>query len=158
MLYLLSITLGLCVTYFILYLLFPFFFKNSFIPLTKKSVFSITCIILFSFAVYFVSFQISSIDISNRFLHIFGGGFLSFFVCFSVVNDSGLRLNKFQFLVFSFLIVIALGVANEIVEFFLQNYFHFVFARTVNDTWLDLLSNLIGALIASVFFVPFVHD
>jgi hypothetical protein len=93
-------------------------------------------------------------EFSNRVLHAYGGGFMAFLVCFLVVRDSKLSLTKFQFFIFSFLIVAALGVANEILEFFLQNYAGMIFSSHINDTWYDLMSNTIGSLIATVCFVP----
>ncbi len=54
-------------------------------------------------------------ELSNRVLHVFGGGFLAFLICFLAALDSRVRIRRFQFFLFSFLIVIALGVANEIL-------------------------------------------
>ncbi len=154
--YLLFVTISLCFSYLVLYYIFPLFFNNFFIPFKLKSLYSIGYIILFSFAVYTLSYAIPNQDVSNRILHVFGGGFLAFFTCFLIVKDSKLQIQKFQFFLFSFLIVVTLGVGNEIVEFILQNYFNFISAPTVNDTWLDLISNICGALIAAICFVPFV--
>ncbi len=81
---------------------------------------------------------------------------MAFMVCFLVVKDSKLPVTKFQFLIFSALIATALGVANELLEFFLQHYFGFISAASVTDTWLDLLSNTVGILLASICFVPFI--
>jgi hypothetical protein len=105
--------------------------------------------------VYFVSFRVTDWELGNRLLHIFGGGFLSFLICFFAVKDSELSISSFQFFSFSFLLVITLGVGNEILEFFLQNYAHFSFAQNVNDTWLDLISNAFGAIIAMACLTPF---
>jgi len=137
------------------------FFKNSITSkLHNKSVHSIIYIVVLDALAYWLSLNISDIQLSNRVLHAFGGGFLAFFVCFRVAKDAKLPVNKFQFFVASSLIVISLGVANEIIEFFLQNYsnLHIVFAPTINDTWLDLVSNTVGAFIASVCFVPFIKS
>lgn len=149
---------GFCLVYGFLYVLFPLFFRGHFAALTKRSVLSIVCIVLIWIAVWHISGQISDLDWSNRFLHVFGGGFLSFLVCFLVVADSKLAIGKFRFFVFSFLIVLSLGVANEILEYFLQEFTSLSFANTANDTWMDLISNAVGALIAGVGLVPFVRS
>ncbi len=152
--YLLALTAAFYLAYFALYFLFPYFFEGKTRKLTKKSVGSVIGIVLFSFAVFVASAAIDNAELSNRVLHVFGGGFLSFLICFLAVRDSGLKLPRFRFFLFSFLIVIALGSFNEIAEYFLQNYLRFGFARNVNDTWLDLMSNVTGALIASAVLVP----
>lgn len=154
--YLLLISFGLCVTYVLLYFLFPFFFKGKTVRLTRQSLYSIIYIILLSLLIFVVSLSVTNLELGNRVLHTFGGGFLSFFTCFLVVRDSKLPINKFQFFILSFLVAIALGVANEILEFFFQQYFHIIFAATVNDTWLDLISNTVGALIAGACFTPLI--
>ena len=79
-------------------------------------------------------------------------------VCFLAIKDSGVRVRKFQFLIISILVATALGVMNEILEFFLQNYFGFISSATVNDTWLDLISNTVGILIATTILTPFVDN
>ncbi len=156
--YLLLITFGMCLTYICLFFLFSFFFKNTITPLNRTFLYSFFYIIIFSFIVFSISFGIPNHELGNRILHTFGGGFLSFFVCFLVVKDSNLQIRRFQFFVFSFLIAMSLGIFNEIIEFFLQNYAHIIFAITPHDTWLDLMSNCLGALIASICFVPFVKN
>lgn len=155
--YLFTITFGLCVSYLILFFLFPYFFEGvRGAKLSYKSLLSIVIICLVSFVSCYVALSIDDREIGNRLLHIFGGGFTAFLVCFLAAKDSGIRLRKFQFFLFSFLIVIALGVLNEVVEFLLQYYFDIISAKTAIDTWLDLNSNIVGILIASICFVPFI--
>jgi hypothetical protein len=38
----------------------------------------------------------------------------------------------------------------------MQTFFNVGFAGNVNDTWLDLLSNVVGALLSAACFVPFI--
>ena len=154
--YLLALTIGYGLAYVGLCALFPHFFENAFLKPGAISKKSLAYIVAFACVVFVVSAGISDMELSNRVLHVFGGGFLAFFICFLAARDSRVRIRRFQFFLFSFLIVIALGVANEILEFFLQNYFHFGFTRNVNDTWLDLISNVAGALIASLCLLLFV--
>jgi uncharacterized membrane protein YgaE (UPF0421/DUF939 family) len=153
--YLVFITLALCATYFILLALFPIFFAQKVTLPRRKPWISLALIIAISVLSYVASFLIPNLEIANRILHIFGGGFTAFFMCFLAVRDSGVRISKFQFFVFSFLIVLALGTANELFEFFLQEYFGYISAATVTDTWLDLASNVVGIILASICFVPF---
>ncbi len=156
-LYLYTITFGLCVSYFILFFLFPYFFNGvRGARLSYKSLLSIVIICLISFVSCYIALRIHDKEIGNRILHIFGGGFTAFLVCFLAARDSGIRLKKFQFFLFSFLVVIALGVLNEVIEFLLQYCFDIISAKTPVDTWLDLNSNIVGILIASVCFVPFI--
>lgn len=155
--YLVAITLSLCISYFTLSFIFPFFLENRLLKIGLKSLVSIGLIFILSFLGYFIAFNIQDSELGNRFLHGFGGGFMALLVCFLVVKDSGLQIRKFQFIFLSLLTVTALGVANEILEFFLQNYAGMTFSTSVNDTWLDLISNTVGMLIAVISFTPFVN-
>lgn len=155
-LYLFTITFGLCVSYLILFFLFPYFFNTIQTKLSWKSLLSISIVCLVSFISCYISLSIDDKEIGNRILHIFGGGFTAFLACFLAAKDSKVQLKKFQFFIFSFLIVIALGVLNEVVEFLLQYYFDIISAQTAIDTWLDLTSNIAGIILASICFVPFV--
>ena len=157
--YLLAITLGLCISYFILFFLFPFFFEHRIAKVTKKSFLFAAVVTFLSFTGYLAGFHISDLEFANRLQHAFGGGFLAFLICFLATKDSGVKISKFQFFIFSALIVTALGVINESMEYVLQNYFGFtlMFADSINDTWLDLVSNTVGIAIAGVCFTPFVN-
>ncbi len=149
------ITLGLCATYFILLALFPIFFGQKITVSRRKPWLSLALIVIVSLLAYTANFSIQNLWLANRILHIFGGGFAGFLACFLAARDSRIQITKFQFFVFSVLIVLALGTANELLEFFLQEYFGFISATTVTDTWLDLASNTVGIIIASICFVPF---
>ncbi|KKT41171.1 MAG: hypothetical protein UW30_C0011G0002 [Candidatus Giovannonibacteria bacterium GW2011_GWA2_44_13b] len=85
--YLIYLTIGLCFAYVLFYFLFPLFFKNTIVPLNRRSLYSVIFIITFSFLVYFVSFRIADWELGNRILHIFGGGFLTFLICFFAVRN-----------------------------------------------------------------------
>ena len=98
----------------------------------------------------FVTYNIPNEFWANRFLHAFGGGFLLYMICYSVMKDHQLTIDHFRFFVFSFLVVTSLGVANEMMELFLQTTTHLVFADSVTDTWLDLLSNIVGITLGAV--------
>ena len=52
----------------------------------------------------------------------------------------------------------SLGVANEIMEFILQNYAGFTFSTSINDTWYDLTSNVVGSIISALCFLPFIQQ
>lgn len=156
--YLAFITIGFCIAYFFLEHLFNLFFERHLAHVNKRNISSVLTIILSSSFVYLIAYLIPDVNLSNRFLHMIGGGFLSVMVCFLVVKDSRIHISKFQFFVFSFFIVTALGVGNEIMESILQNYTSMVFATSINDTWLDLISNLMGILAGSICFTPFITD
>jgi hypothetical protein len=153
--YLVSILIGMCLVYWLLLFLFPLFFSST-TPSRAVSLSSMIYIILSGGLAFALSFSVAGAELSNRIMHVFGGGFLGFFTCFLAAKDSRIRTGKLQFFIFSFLIVTALGVANEIIEFVLQTYWHLDFAESVDDTWLDLISNCGGILIASICTVPFV--
>ena len=155
--YLLLITIGLCASYFGLLFLFSFFFNNEPPKISRNFLRSVMLIFFLSCAGYAVVYSIPNIELGNRVLHAFGGGFMAFLVCFLVYRDMHLPITKFQFFVLSILIVTALGVANEITECILQNATGFIFSASINDTWLDLVSNTIGSFVAALFFVPFIN-
>jgi hypothetical protein len=154
--YLLFITVSLCLVYFVFCFLYPYFFRQPISPLKPRIFISLAIIIAVSVLVHLISFNITNQEISNRLLHGLGGGFLGYLICFLVVRDGKLNITKFQFFVFSFLLVTALGVGNEIIEFIIQNHLHLIFAPNINDTWLDLVSNTVGTLFGAVLFTPFI--
>ena len=154
LLYLIFITLALCAAYFILLKFLPRFFAQEITRSRRNFLFPLLFILIFSAVAYAVSYALPDPEIGNRVLHI-SGGFAGFLTCFFATRDSGVRINKFQFFVCSALIVLALGVANELLEFFLQEYVGIISAATVTDTWLDLASNTIGIILASMCSVPF---
>ncbi len=155
--YLVFMTFSLCLTYFVLFYFSPLFFNTSAVKISAKSLRSIAVIVLLSTLGYLIAFNIPDLELSNRFLHAFGGGFMAFLVCFLAIKDSKLPINKFQFFVFSILIVVTLGVANEVLEFFLQNYFDVKASSNINDTWLDLISNIVGAALAGICFTQLIN-
>ncbi len=156
--FVLSFTVAFCLLYGVLIFLYPYFFTGATAwPGRRANLFSLLAIIVATFVIFSLVLNVSDPILANRLQHALGGGFMAFFVCFLAATRSAISLSRFQFFCFSFLIVTALGVANEVLEFFLQNYFGLHFASAVNDTWLDLISNVIGALVASIIFVPFVR-
>jgi drug/metabolite transporter superfamily protein YnfA len=156
--YLLAISVCLVVAYFILGLVYGQFFNNKFPEFSSKSLFSVAAIFLLSILGYIFVFNIPDPEFSNRVLHAYGGGFLATLVCFLALRDTQININKFQFFVITISTVTTLGVGNEILEFYLQNYAGFTFfSTTPNSTWHDLISNLIGNIIGIgtlICFVP----
>lgn len=158
--YLLALTILLCFSYLILFFLFPYFFKGKLSKISVRSLRSIVIIFVASIASFIISEMIPDPELKNRVLHGLGGGFVAFLVCFFAARDSNVAITKFQFFILSTLIVTAMGVGNEIAEFFVQVYFpfiHFVFSAGPLDTWLDLVSNTIGIGVAAACFVPFIE-
>ena len=143
--------------YLVLYFLVPSFFGFTIKQFNKNYVRSLMLIITTSIIGFAIAFSVTDSELSNRILHGFGGGFVSFFACFLVVKDTSLNLSRLQFFILSFMMVATLGVANEIIECVLQYYGNLSFAATIYDTWYDLISNTIGSLIAAVIFVPLIR-
>jgi len=130
------------------------FFRHRPSKVKELSFHSIVYIAAVSMLAYIVSTQITDKELGNRVLHAFGGGFTAFFICYRVMADARLPLNLFQFFALSFLVVTGLGVANEIMEYFFQIHLDLVFAPHPYDTWLDLISNTVGATIGGLVFLP----
>lgn len=153
--YLLLITAGLVTSYFGISYLLSYFFEQRRPQFGRRTVMSLVVISAASLLGYIIVLNIPNPELANRILHGYGGGFLAFLVCFLSVQDCKIKLTTFQFIVMSVLIVTALGVMNEILEFILQNYFALNFSDTINDTWFDLVSNSAGILAAVILLVPF---
>jgi hypothetical protein len=133
---------------------FPLFFHQPFRPFARKSPISLLIIAGFCALTYTVSVSIADPELGNRVLHTFGGGVAGMLACFLAARDSGIKITRFQFFVLSALIVLALGIGNEMIEFMLQSSGIRVFARTADDTWLDLASNGVGILFAVICLLP----
>ncbi len=54
--------------------------------------------------------------------------------------------------------VMTLGVGNEIIEFLLHNYTGLQFSTAINDTWLDLVSNTVGAVLAGILLSKLIKE
>ena len=152
--YLLGLPFGYCITYLILFFGIPLFFDTKIPRLRYRSLLSIAIILLVYFTVLKATFLIPDVELANRVLHVLGGGVLIVIVCFLSIKDSGVTINMFQFFVIGILIATMCGVINEIAEFILQSQFGFIAAHSVIDTWLDLTSNTIGAVVASACIAP----
>lgn len=153
--YIFAIGLAFCVSYFILAYLFALFFEKPLPRFSRKSLYSLAAIFVASIITYLIVHPIPDPELANRVQHALGGGVLAVLTCYLIVRDTQLPLSRFQFFALSFLVATSLGVANELLESVLQNHFHFVIAETVDDTWLDLWSNTIGAFLGVTYFVPF---
>ena len=143
--------------YFLLFFLFPYFFNQSFPQASWQSLKSILLIIFITFASFMISAAILDEEISNRVLHVFAGGLNLFIICYLAARDSRVKITKIQFVFFSILVVNFFGVANEVAEFFGHNYLQLVFAPNINDTWLDLISNLFGSIVGVLVLSPFLN-
>jgi hypothetical protein len=156
--YLTFLSIVITASYFPIRHFLHYFFKDTKPPVLKKSwIVSCGIIFIFSLAVYFISYSVPDEELGNRTIHAFGGGFLAFMVSFLAVKDDRLRIDPIKFFFLTFMLVMTLGIINEVAEYFLQNYFDFTAAPHINDTWLDLMSNFGGALIAGLCFTPFLN-
>lgn len=109
-------------------------------------------ILLLSFAIVAVFVVVAFMpdaELANRLQHGVGGGVLGVILCLLVCNDQRVRISRPKFIVWSALIVTALGVGNELLEFFVQTHTRFIFAENALDTWRDLASNSVGIALAA---------
>lgn len=152
------------VSYFVLFEIFALFFDRHFERVHIRSFISIGLIAALYYLSLWLAFSIPDgmalfgvSDFGNRIQHALGGGFVTLFMCYRIVRDGRFRTTRLQFVIFSFLIVTVFGVANEVFEFFGQNFTSFlVFADSINDTWLDLISNSAGAGLGILICTPFI--
>lgn len=157
MLYLAGLSYVYAAVYLALFFGVPAFFNEPLPKLRRRSMFSIIYIVILYLAALSVGILITIFhpELGNRILHAVGGGVLAIVTCFFAIKDSGLKIKPFQFFVIGILVATFLGVGNEIAEYLLQNYFGIISAESINDTWLDLVSNTIGATLAAVSLSPF---
>jgi hypothetical protein len=101
--------------------------------------------------VFVVALSVPDAELGNRFQHAVGGGVLGVVLCYLVFRDHRIKATRFQFFIWTALIVTALGVGNELLEFVVQSEGSFVFANNVFDTWRDLASNSVGIALAAPF-------
>lgn len=134
------------VAYVPLYALFTAFFDKERFPQWRIAVHSLGWVLAALAIAFFFSYSLTDLWWANRVQHALGGGAVAYFMCWRIANDARLSLSRLKTLVFCFLVVMALGVANELVESLLQQYTSIIFASDTSDTWLDLWSNTIGAL------------
>lgn len=154
--YLLLATAGICVSYLFLYFFSPLFFERPVSRPRGRMLGSLFLLSLLSVGIFFATDAVGDLELGNRLLHLFGGGFLAVCMCWLVVRDADLPMTPLQFVVLAGLTATALGVCNEILEYFLQHYSSLSFAKTADDTWLDLISNLVGTVLGAVCFAPFI--
>ncbi len=156
--YLLILTISLWLAYIVLSWLFLFFFSSNKNQRPNWRWLSVLMITTFIAVVYSLSLAIDDLELANRFLHVFGGGVMGILLCYLAVRDNRIKVNYWQFVIFSFLVVLSLGVANEILEFILQFTVYFTFSANSYDTWWDLSSNVAGALLALLIFTPLINN
>ncbi len=155
--YLTAVILILCASYFVILELFSIFFDGKTVRPGPKAIRSVAIIFVLALLGYAVALYIPDLEWGNRVLHGFVGGFLTFLICFLAATDGAFRISRFQFFIFSALLVTSLGVLNEHIELFLQTYIRLLFYSNPNDTWLDLISNTVGILLAGACLVPFLN-
>lgn len=149
---------GILLSYGVLLFAVPWFFKEPLRRPGKQSVISLALILILMGVITWVVFSIPSEFWGNRIQHAFGGGFLMLFVCVRAFHDSGTRIDPIRFFLIAGMLVTTLGVASEIIEFFFQMTTPLVFADSIYDSWLDLLSNAVGATLGGLVFAPFISS
>jgi hypothetical protein len=139
------------IAYFALFYLLPLFWNQPRHSLPKRWWRTITFFIVAILVILILSEFIIRGEMGNRLQHTAGGGILAFYLYFCAMRDAHIRITPLQFLIFGLLTVTALGVANELMEFFMQSFHIHTSAITAIVTWLDLTSNTIGATIAGTW-------
>ncbi len=137
--------------YFVFTFLFQKFFENKFFR-PKFSILHIVSFLGFFAMCMYIMYIIPDPELANRFQHAFGGGTAVMIVIFCAYIASGVKIGRFQFFVFSFLLASFCGIANELAECIAQNYMNLIFAPHPNDTWLDLYANTFGILVGNIIF------
>lgn len=155
--FLIMIAFGMCAAYLFLFYTLPHFFNQPRARLNSRSVYSLIGLLIVSVIAYAISFMISDLELGNRFLHAIGGGFVAALMFYLVAHDTHISLTRFQYFGSSMLVVIALGVLNEHVEFLLQTITPYTFTPHITDTWLDLASNTSGALLGTLIGLMRIH-
>lgn len=137
------------IAYITVSILSALFFTGKLPRFGRESARSIAILAVLIAAVFAVVALIPGEELGNRFQHAVGGGVLGIVLCVLVFRDQRIRVKRFQFLVWSVLVVTALGVGNELFEFFAQSFSTIVFADNPLDTWRDLASNMVGIAVAA---------
>ena len=156
-LYLVTLMFGLCVTYFFFYFGIPWFFNTRPRRFGIRSLYALGAILISFLIIEYISFGICGAFWGNRVQHALGGGFLISYICFRALRDAGQRMDPMRFIILAGLLATALGVANEIAEFFLQLYTQAIFSDSALDTWYDLLSNTVGILCSAPLLALFLR-
>lgn len=121
------------------------------------SIRSLLCIVALSLIFSSFSMLFPEWSFGNRLQHALGGGALMVFVVYRVLVDTQIRIRPLQFVVLSVLIATSAGVAYELLEFLGEMLTQMSFQSGTYDTWLDLLSNSVGALLAASIAAYAVH-
>lgn len=154
--YLGLVSMALVATYVLLKSFLPYFLDLKSHPPAQLNLYRTYALIAsLSVGIHVLSYLIPSIELGNRFIHAAGGGFMGVLVCFLAVKHSGIVIDRTRLAVLCLLLVTTLGVFNEIAEFYLQYYIGFVSAPHIYDTWLDLISNMFGYMVAVAALLPF---
>jgi hypothetical protein len=139
------------IVYFVLFYSLPVFWNQPRHALPKRWWHTVLFFVGAILAILLITELIIRGEIGNRLQHTIGGGILAFYLYYCAMRDTHIKVTPLQFFVFGFLIVIALGVANELMEFFMQSFHIHISAITITDTWIDLTSNTIGAALAGAW-------
>ena len=150
-----GIVVGMSLSYFVIAAFAAWLFDKPSPQFSRTAYLSVGVISLCIVISYIVAALITDVEIGNRFQHAFGGGFAGFLSCFLSCKDTHLDVGRYRFLAIALLIVTAMGVGNEILEFFVQSSTHLIFSNNTLDTWRDLTSNSVGALAAAALLTPF---
>lgn len=138
-----------CVGYFVVAHLSCLFFGAARPRFGAAAVRSMATMAVLIIGVFLLADMVPDAALGNRLQHGIGGGVLGVLLCFLIFFDQRIPVTRFQFFVWSAFVVTGLGVANELLEFFVQSYTNMVFAADQFDTWRDFASNSVGIVVAS---------
>lgn len=112
----------------------------------RVSIHSLVSIFILSLALSSFSMVFPEWEFGNRLQHALGGGALVVFLLYRALRDTHIALRPLQFIVLGVLVASTLGVGYELLEFLGEVSTPLSFQTNSYDTWLDLLSNTVGAL------------
>lgn len=151
--FLFLVVFGLVGLYVFLFFALPSFFSQNVLSWKQLSSGSMLLVGILSLTITVLTACFPSEWWGNRFEHAVGGGVVCSLVFLLAIRDSKTMLSQYRYIVMSVLVVTFFGVCNELVELVGQAMYPstLIFSATVYDTWLDLLSNMVGTASAAIF-------
>lgn len=144
--------------YVIVYFLLIWWFQRFF-NINEKSKYNWNHVLIILSIYFVVLYWISNIEnheLANRIQHAIWWWFLIVVISYFSIIASKVKITRFQFVFLWFFIATTFGVVNELAESIFQNVYGINFANNINDTWLDLWANSIGAVLWIIIFTNFV--
>ncbi len=140
--------------------LLPLFFEGEFrrVYNTKKILQSLVVVFILSFALSSLTVFFPTSFWADRIQHAIGGAGVLMLTWYLALKAASISVSRPTFFVLGFLIVTTLGVGYELLEFLGEMTTSFVFQTSQYDTWLDLLSNTVGALVSGAILMQLISE